>query len=208
MTDCQLVMVYCRLKPQGGLRMTLQESIDFLGCSERTLHRYVRKGELPYTIKDKKKQYKKKDLFKIALKMQENKDKHRPDVHEPKEKPLTKVQEMKKAIKAPTESLLNPVGKEILLDTTKLIRENNLIEGMDKSTVLRYAIAVQMKDHYVNLAHTNMEKYFFDIAKQFQAEIQHYERELGLTPAALRKLKPIQDEVIEVDPMEALLNGN
>ncbi len=188
--------------------MNIDEATTFLGCSKRTVQRYIRDETLPYKMKGKNKVFKKRDLAPILVKLIENRDKHRPDVGEPSGKVL-ETQKVKALIKqSPTKSLLNEIGTVVLLDTTKLLKDNDLLEGIEKSTILRYAIAVQMKDNFMSKAVNGYEdKFYFDIAKQFQQEIQHYEKELGLTPASLSKMKPREVADNEVDPMEALLNG-
>ncbi len=188
--------------------MLVDDAAAFLGCSKRTVQRYIENSKLPYTTRGTKKHVKKKDLFKIANELHGNTAKHRPDKGEPKEKPLSKVKEMRTAISSPSTPLLNAMGKKILLNTTKIIQDNNLLTGIDKSTILRYAIAVQMKDHYLSFFKEDGDPFYLNTAKVFQTEIQHYEKELGLTPAALRKLKPVtEEEEIIIDPMEELLNG-
>ncbi len=191
--------------------MNTDQAALFLGCSSRTVYRYVKDGSLPYKMKGKEKVFKKRDLAPILVKLIENRDKHRPDVGEPTGKVL-ETQKVKALIKqSPTKSLLNEVGTVVLLDTTKLLKDNDLLEGIEKSTILRYAIAVQMKDNFMSKAVNGYEdKFYFDIAKQFTQEIQYYEKELGLTPKALLTIKRLKGEKADdltIDPMEALLNS-
>ncbi len=193
--------------------MDMDEAVIFLNCSLRSVQRYIKDGRLPYKLEDGKKTFKKRDLRSIKNKVVGNRVKHRPNLVKPPAdlEGATKRVEVKK-IKAviadkPTKALLNEIGKVVLLETTKLLKDNSLLDGIERSVILRYAIAVQMKEKFMSKAvHGFEDKFYFDIAKQFQQEIQHYEKELGLTPAALSKMKPKEDNNKEVDPMEDLLN--
>jgi hypothetical protein len=178
---------------------------ELLGCSNRTIERYVKSGKLTQMGKGKSVKFDKNEVLKIASKLLENKAKHRPDSVKPDATIILPDPRQARKLIAdePTEELLNSVGKEVILETTALLESNDLLEGVDRTTILRYALAVQLKDKYINAGALESDKYFFDIAKQFQAEIQHYEKELGLTPAALAKIKPREKESssAEVDPM-------
>ncbi len=204
-------MLYCHYKLRGGLQMNIDEAVVFLGCSKRTVYRYVKDGSLPYRMKGKEKTFKKRDLSPILVKLIENRDKHRPDVGEPTGK-VVETQKIKALIKeTPTKTLLNEHGEIVLLETTKLLKDNNLLDGIERSVILRYAIAVQMKEKFMSKAvHGFEDKFYFDIAKQFTQEVQYYEKELGLTPKAFLTLKRLKGEKTEdttLDPMEELLNS-
>jgi hypothetical protein len=172
--------------------------------------RYVKSGKLRKHGKGKKATYVKDDVMSIYKEVKAKRELHRPDASEPKVN-LTETQKIKKLISAPVKTLLNDHGKEVLLGTTALIKSNGFLDGIEKSTVLRYAIAVQMKEQYMNSFingdHAG-DPFYLNCAKVFQSEIQHYEKELGLTPAALAKIKPKEKEdETYVDPMDALLDG-
>jgi len=193
--------------------MTMDEAVDFLGCSKRTLYRYVKDGRLSYTEKNGGKWFKRKDLAPILTNIIDNKEKHRPDTSDEPSKSKKKeliadtdlLQRILKATKP--KPILNGTGKEVLMATTKYLKDIGFIDNTTKEPILRYSIAVQMKEVYLELATEFQVKFYFDLVKQFQSEIQHYEKELGLTPAALAKIKPMEKEDVDVDPMEALLNG-
>ena len=194
--------------------MTIDEAGALLGCSSRTVQRYLNSGKLPYKMKGRRKDIKKRDLFQIANDLHEKKAKHRPDTPHLKPDRVVKIEvpnpeEIAKFIKKPTADLLSPDGKSTLKHTAKYLEEKGLTEYTDPNVIMRYAFAVQMKAKYTEIAMQGEEvKYWLDMAKIFQAEIQHYEKELGLTPASLGKIKLREKEEEVIDPMEALLNGN
>ena len=186
--------------------MTADEAADFLDTTKQTIHRYAAKGKLPFKTKNGKRDFKKRDLIRIAEDLHGRIEKHRPDATSDKTL-LTDHQLVTRAIAKPTKTLLNEEGVEIYEATVKQLKDYDLLKYSTEKTVLRYAVASQLKDKYLALGVDTMEKYFFDLASQFQREIQHYEKELGLTPASLIKLLPKQEEKpIDVDPMEALLD--
>jgi hypothetical protein len=186
--------------------VNIKQVVATLDCSKRTVTRYVSNGKLKKVGKGKNARYDKDDVMELYKEVKFNKAKHRPDSLQPTVN-LTKTKEIRKVISKPTKSLLNDHGKTVLLETTKLIADNGLLEGVEKSTILRYSLAVQLKDQYMNTFMQDSDQFFLQCAKQFQSEIQHYEKELGLTPAALAKIKPMEKEDNDVDPMENLLNG-
>ena len=186
--------------------MTAMEAAEFLDTTKQTIHRYARTGKLPYESKKGVRHFKKRDLLRIAEDLHRQIEKHRPD-SSPQEKPLTQRQVVKKVIKSPTKSLLNEDGIETYKETIKHLTDNDLLRLSTEKVVLRYALASQLKDTYLGEAKESGEKIYFDLAAQFQREIQHYEKELGLTPASLVKIKPPKEEkIIDVDPMEELLS--
>jgi len=186
--------------------MNLNDATDFLGCSKRTVQRYIKSGKLPYKTKNGVIDVKKRDLAPLLLKLINNRDKHRPDASDSTPS-MTKAQMIKKATSSPSVSLLDNIGEKVLMETTKLIEENGLLLGIERTTVMRYALAVQLKDKYLNTFLESNESFYMNVVKQFQSEIQHYEKELGLTPASLAKIKPQEKEEKDVDPMELLLNA-
>jgi len=191
--------------------MTIKEAMKFLDCGRKTLYRYMDSGELPYEKIGSKRRFNKNDLLKIASKIQENRDLKRPELSglppKPKETLLTKQEELKALIKSPSEELLNDEGKSILMEATNFLKENNLLDATNKMTLMRYALACQIESIYLATALDNHLKEFHDLANIYSRKIQHYEKELGLTPAALIKMKGKMEEPIEIDPMEELLNG-
>jgi excisionase family DNA binding protein len=182
-------------------RLSTSEACNHLGCSDKTLRRYVKKGAIKKYGSHKQVYFNEHDVKKLYEQVHKNKAKHRPDSLEPTVK-LTKTQEIHKAISKPTKALLNDHGTTVLLETTKLIEENGLLRGVERSTILRYSLAVQLKDQYMNTFMQDSDQFFLQCAKQFQSEIQHYEKELGLTPAALAKIKPMEKEEIDQESME------
>ena len=186
--------------------MTTVEAADFLDTTARTINRYATSGKLPYTQKKKKRDFKKRDLIRIAEELHGKIEKHRPDATS-NEPPLTDYKLVRKAIATQTKSLLNDDGLILYKETVKHLKDHDLLKHSTEKVVRRYALASQMKDQYLALAEETQEKYHFDLSAQFQREIQHYEKELGLTPAALLKMLPQKEEKpIDVDPMEELLN--
>lgn len=194
--------------------MTLKDARIFLDCSRQTLYRYIENGELPYKKQGKKKMFNKADLLKIASKLALNKDKHRPDTvgkePKPKETLLSKKEEivhLMQAAHTDDEELLNPFGKDIMIEVSEYLKETGLFTTANKLTIFRYAMACQVQAMYMKTAIETHIKDFHDLANIYTKQIQHYEKELGLTPASLAKIKPIGGEDDVVDPMEALLNG-
>ena len=180
-----------------------------LDTTVRTIDRYIKKGRIQTSKIHKKEVVLRLDIMDIAKTLTQNKEKHRPDSIQPGTKAnLSDTKIVKKIIQNPSKPLLNDVGAKVFAETKDYLEFQNILNLTTQKTVLRYAIASQMKDHYLTLAHETQDKLFFDIARQFQSEIQHYEKELGLTPAALVKIKgKMEDsEEVEVDPMEALIN--
>lgn len=172
--------------------MTTAAAAKFLDTTPRTIQRYAKSGKLTYTIVGTQKSFHKKDLLKIGVIIHGS----------------NKGRSITPAPRASPQFSLNSTGEATLLNATKVLSSNNLLIGIDLGTVLRYATAVQMKEKFLAEAEASDEpKYSLDIVKQFQIEIQHYEKELGLTPASLRKIKPDQEEEIVIDPMEDILNG-
>ena len=189
--------------------MNMTEAVQFLGCSKRTVQRYIEKGKIPFTEKNGERKFRRKDLAPILLKLIESREKHRPDIGENPVN-LTDLKKIKRVISKPSKPLLNDFGTQVLMETTKVIESNNLLKGIEKSTILRYALAVQMKDQYLNSfinGDSAGDPFYINTAKVFQSEIQHYEKELGLTPASLSRIKPHVEEDNDKDDMEDLLNG-
>ena len=194
--------------------MTIEDAGAFLGCSPRTVQRYLNSGKLPYKMKGRRKDIKKRDLFTIAAELHEKQSVHRPDASDRPPVEIKKIEvpnpaQITQFLKKPTAEMLNKDGRDIMQHTAKYLEDKGLIDLADPNTIMRYAFASQMKLKYTELALLGEEvKYWLDIAKQFQAEIQHYEKELGLTPASLGKIKLPEKEETVIDPMEALLSGN
>ena len=197
--------------------MKFKQVALLMGVSERTVQRKIVSGKLsPYNKKTgKDARYKRSDVIAIAGETIQNKEKHRPDTANegslilPPIEVVTDKDLVIKAMKAnPLKTLLNKTGKTILMDTTKYLKDTGLLNTTNKQTIMRYAIAVQMQEKYMITAEVSEAKYFHDLVKQYGADIKHYEKELGLTPAALAKIKPQEEEKVkEIDPMEALLSG-
>ena len=194
--------------------MTIKDAGAFLGCSARTVQRYLNSGKLPYKMKGRRKDIKKRDLFKIANELHDKKAKHRPDSSDQPRVEVKKIEvpnpaQIAKFLEAPTQDLLNGNGKSVLKHTTQYVEGQGLADFTDPMTLMRYAFAVQMKEKYTEVALQGEEvKYWLDMAKMYQSEIQHYEKELGLTPASLGKIKLREKDEEVIDPMEALLSGN
>ena len=194
--------------------MTLKDARKFLGCSRQTLHRYISTGRLPYKLEGKKKVFKKDDLLKIATDLAENKEKFRPDTvgkePKPQETLMSRKEEIKHLMQTASpqkeDDLLNDFGKQVMMEVTEYLTNTNLLETTNKLTIFRYALACQIQATYIKTALENHLKEFHDLANIYTKQIQHYEKELGLTPAALAKIKPQEKEDKEIDPMEALLN--
>ena len=187
---------------------TQQAAAEFLACSIRTLRRY----DLPTIKHGKNKMYAKADLLKIASKVQDKQEKHRPDPNNldiPRIEVVTSKDQVAKAIKADTtQDLLNATGDMIMLRTTAYLKEKGLFETCSHDAIYGYSVACQMKEKYMIVADMMEEKMYHDLAKMYQTEIQYYQKELGLTPASLAKIKPQEkDDKVTIDPMEALLNS-
>lgn len=193
--------------------MKLSEVAQLLGCSERTIRRKVKSGHLvPYNGESRNKaRFRKQDALLLASEVQANVLKHRPERIETTPNPtkptievVTNKDLVTKAIKSnPIKSLLNDTGGDVLLRTTKYLKKNGLLKTTSKDAIMRYALAVQMKEKYQITAEMVEDKYFHDLVKQYQSEISHYEKELGLTPASKAKIKTEEEEEKkEVDPME------
>jgi len=188
--------------------LTIAEAMGFLDCSRRTLNRYMENRKLPFKKKGKSVKFHKTDLLKIATELIEKKGKHRPDTIKD-EVIVADPKVVKKIIKQPSKDLLNNNGKQILMQVTQYLEEKSLLQHTTKEPILRYAIACQLHEKYQNLGAENDDKYFFDLAKHHADMIKHYEKELGLTPAALGRIKPKEDaQPIDIDPMEELMSGN
>ena len=193
-----------------------KQGADLIGTVSRTIRRYVEQKKLPFKLSGKTKMFKKTDLLKVASELQENKEKHRPDTESnPKNLDLPSIEIVTdkdlviKAMKAnPLKMLLNDTGKSVLILTTKYLKKTGLLSSCSKDSIMRYAISVQMLEKYQITAEIVEAKYFHDLVKQYGADVKHYEKELGLTPASLSKIKPPEKEDKgTIDPMDALLNG-
>ena len=190
------------------------EASTLIGCSRKTITRYVNKGTLKTKKVGKKLFVNKLDVMDIAKQVHLNRDIHRPDAkNRPKnvkESLLSKkddLTQLMEAAHANDEDLLNSFGKDIMMEVTEYLEGTGLLTTANKLTIFRYAMACQVQAMYMKTAIETHLKDFHDLANIYTKQIQHYEKELGLTPAALAKIKPMEKEVDEVDPMEALLNG-
>ena len=190
-----------------------KQGAEMIGTVSRTIRRYVEQGKLDFKLSGKTKMFRKKDLLKVASELQVNKEKHRPDTDSnpsnldlPTIEVVTDKDLVVKAMKAnPLKTLLNETGKTILMDTTKYLKDTGLLNTTNKQTIMRYAIAVQMQEKYMITAEVIEAKYFHDLVKQYGADIKHYEKELGLTPAALAKIKPQEEEKVKGSEMMEML---
>jgi len=194
--------------------MTLKDARKFLGCSRQTLHRYIASGRLPYKLEGKKKVFNKDDLLKIATDLATNKEKFRPDAvgkePKPQETMMTKKEEIQHLMQVATpedeEELLTQFGKDVMIEVSEYLSEKGLASSTNRLAIFRYALAVQTQMLYMKSALENHLPEFHNMANIYTKQIQHYEKELGLTPAAISKIKPMDAETKDIDPMEALLN--
>jgi len=196
--------------------MNIDQVVELTGISARTVRRKVKSGELSsYNNKTGKKAlYRKEDIMRIAAQTINNKEKFRPD-HEanpnnldiPRIKVVTTKEEVDRAIKDdPNQDLLNDTGTSVLNATTKYLEGKGLLDTCSPDAIYGYAIACQMKEKYLIVADMIEEKWAHDLAKMYQAEIQYFQKELGLTPASLAKIKPQEEKPKAfIDPMEDLI---
>jgi len=182
--------------------MKFKQVALLMGVSERTVQRKIVSGKLsPYNKKTgKDARYKRSDVIAIAGETIQNKEKHRPDTANegslilPPIEVVTDKDLVIKAMKAnPLKMLLNDTGKSVLILTTKYLKKTGLLSSCSKDSIMRYAISVQMLEKYQITAEIIEAKYFHDLVKQYGADVKHYEKELGLTPASLSKIKPPED---------------
>ena len=190
-----------------------KQAAEFIGCAERTIRRYAKEGKLPFKLKGKTKMYSKKDLLKVASQLQVNKEKHRPDCNPnphnldiPRIEVVTSKGQVTKAIKADaSKQLLNATGDMIMLRTTAYLKEKGLFETCSHDAIYGYSVACQMKEKYMIVADMMEEKLYHDLAKMYQAEIQYFQKELGLTPASLAKIKPQEEKKVIENPFKAMM---
>lgn len=190
-------------------QLNKEEALEYLGCSYRTLNRMIEKKKLTPTGKGKKQLFSPVQLKQVVGDLLQRQSKHRPAEHPPEPQfSEPTIQQAKKILAKPAKTVLNDFGTDILMETTAILEDYGFLNDTTKAPVLRYAVACQMKEYYLALAHEHDDKDYFSYVKQFQAEIQHYEKELGLTVAAKLKIKPPKVEEKEEDPFEMVMNDN
>lgn len=198
-------------------QLSKSEAAKYMDCSERTLERMVKKGELNPIKSEGKVFFLKKELKELVSKVSERQDKYIPKsspIKEPEKpvSPRTLIFEMNEK----PDDLLNDIGRGEVMRVTKMLTEAGLIESTDRMLIMKYALCQQMYFKYLaasderndlqNVADNNQISAFFKMMESYQRQAQFYEKELGLTTAARIKMKPPEAKEPE-DEMEGLLNG-
>ena len=196
--------------------MTVNHIVELTGVSARTIRRKIKNKELsPYNKQTgKKARYRRDDVLRVVAQTIANKEKFRPDckttppnIELPTIEVVTTKEQVDKAIKADTERfLLNATGDFMLKSAKVYLEEKGLLDSCSDDALYGYAMAWQMREKYLIVADMMEEKMWHDLVKQYGADIKHYEKELGLTPASLAKIKPQEkdDKVIE-NPFKAMM---
>lgn len=179
--------------------MLTKEAIKYLGCSAKTLDRYKNNGSLNPVKIEGKWNYSKDELMDVAKTIKDKKNRHRPDKRD------EDYVEPSKDVKVKDEELLDKHGQAELLRITEHLRDKGILDLSDKGVIMRYALAIQMKDRYLKKGEVTDESFYFNVAKQFQSEIQYSEKALGITAESASKLTI--DKPREKSEMETLLNG-
>ena len=169
--------------------MTIPQISALLGISQKTVRRAIKSGLLTHhRIHDRKKMFLKSDVLKAASQLTHRKEQFRPDLAN------APAEQNKQTV-----ALLVQDAETIEKETLLYLKQKGLLQYTTAAPVRRYAQACSNKD-----AALKSEQY--DLAAVFQREIMHYEKELGLTPASLLKIKKQPEEVVDLDPMEGLLD--
>lgn len=187
--------------------ITTKQASELIGCSLRTVQRYVTKGDL------EGKRIRGIDMIlqsDAVSRAQIYKENLRQQKAEPTKKKSPEI------VTLPAKRQINNLsldanGEALLQETISVLESNNLLKMVPKSVVANYVRHRMLLDKHIKETADAFDDPFLlklhtDIASKLQKTVQHYETQLGLTPAALMKIKPPEEE-ISVDPLEELLNG-
>ena len=193
--------------------LTTAQACDFLECSDKTLRRYVKRGNLKKHGTHKNVRYEKKELLLLAKEFHDQKETYDP---KPEAKYKPKTQDPHLTLPEPTEhkeDLLDDNGKAELLRVTAILKEEGILDKTHKTLLFKYAFFQQKVIYYMQLIDDDgfeeEDKYHMTKSlDQFQKWVLHYEKELLISTASrLKVFPPKTDAVQEFDEMEALLDG-
>ena len=194
---------------------TQEDTLKILNCDKSTLSRYVKKGKLDREKKGRKTYYCEYQVASLIKEIEENKAKVGIEikVRERIEIP----QDVQSAIRDVSGGdNLTAVGYDYLSTATNDLINLGIYEECDKQILVLYALSSQNYFKYLKSADENncmITSYsgitsihpHFKVAQHHEKQMMVYMDRLGLNPLARIKFD-IKEEV-EVDEMEALLNG-
>ena len=180
-----------------------------------TLSRYVKDGKLERVQQGRQSFYDEVEVALLVKEVEKNKKKAGVPIKE-KEKIKLPPNVENELQMLSADSLLNKLGMSSLRESSKNLIDMGIYEECDKQILLCYALSVQAYNHYfvksmeedsitqTESGASNVHPYH-RIMQDHQKMMLNYSDRLGLNPLARLKFD-IQEEV-EVDEMEALLNG-
>ncbi len=195
--------------------LTTAQACDFLECSDKTLRRYVKRGNLKKHGSHKNVRYDKKELLLLAKEFHEQKDTYDP---KPEVGYKTKTLNPHLQLPEPTdtkEDLLDANGKAELFRVTNILKDEGILDKTHDTLLFKYAFFQQKVIHYMQCIDddTIEEEDRFHMTKtldQYQKWVLHYEKELLISTASRLKVFPLSIDKTppkEVDPFEEVNFG-